>query len=134
MHQKNGSSNGFYPEIEGVELAHSFLVYGRQTIHPTIQPSMQPSNQPSKKPISNNSLQQSIQQYKLQFTSSIAKTSSQTNRDYEFFHGKSVGFKKVIPPLELLLHRYEKFVAKEYSKELVGALNADAANSKPSSI
>jgi hypothetical protein len=48
-----------------------------------------------------------------------------------------VRFTKVIPPLELLAHRYERFIAKEYSKTLAGTQTggtAEAANSKPSSI
>eukprot|EP01036_Dinobryon_divergens_P026734 gene26734-35414_t len=51
-------------------------------------------------------------------TASIANNPSQTGFKYEAFHGKTAGF-DAIPSFALLAHRYERFTAQNYSKEVV---------------
>ena len=51
-------------------------------------------------------------------TASIANNPSQTGLSYEAFHGKTAGF-DAIPSFALLAHRYERFTAENYSKEIV---------------
>ena len=72
-------------------------------------------------------------------TTSIADKSTQSGRSYKAVHGSTAGF-GALSNLALLVHRYKRFTAKEYSKNVVsvsvmetdGGGSAEENNSKPS--
>ena len=65
-------------------------------------------------------------------TTSIANTSTLSGRSYKVFHGMTVWF-GVVSNLALLVHRYERFTAEEYSKEVVSVIETDRAAEEMSS-
>ena len=72
-------------------------------------------------------------------TTSIANISTQSGRSYKAVHALTARF-GALSNLALLVHRYERFTAKEYSKNVVstsvmetgGGVSAEEMNSKPS--
>ena len=67
-------------------------------------------------------------------TTSIANISTQSGRSYKAVHGSTAGF-GALSNLALLVHRYERFTAKECSKNSVmetSGVSAEEMNGKPS--